>query len=119
MRQQVLFHDLRHTSASLLLQNGESPVYVKDQMGHSSIQITVDQYGHLIPGGNKQAVDRLDSVVEEGLVGSKSATSLQPAPMLPGLVSSDRLQSPAVTRKGAGVDDGFRTRDLRIHNPAL
>jgi integrase len=56
----VRFHDLRHTFASLLLQNGESPVYVKEQMGHSSIQVTVDLYGHLIPGGNKQAVDRLD-----------------------------------------------------------
>jgi integrase len=56
----IRFHDLRHTFASLLLQQGESPVYVKEQMGHSSIQITVDLYGHLIPGGNKQAVDRLD-----------------------------------------------------------
>src|SRR5262249_47471303 len=38
----VRFHDLRHTFASLLLQNGESLTYVKDQMGHSSIQITLD-----------------------------------------------------------------------------
>jgi integrase len=60
----VRFHDLRHTFASLLLQNGESIVYVKEQMGHSSIQITVDLYGHLIPGGNKQAVDRLDTPVD-------------------------------------------------------
>jgi integrase len=40
-------HDLRHTYASLLLQNGESVTgesvtYVKEQMGHHSIQITVD-----------------------------------------------------------------------------
>jgi integrase len=55
----VRFHDLRHTFASLLLSNGESPTYVKEQMGHSSIQVTVDIYGHLIPGGNRQAVDRL------------------------------------------------------------
>ncbi len=57
----VRFHVLRHTFASRLLQNGESPVYVKDQMGHSSIQVTVDIYGHLIPGTNKEAVDRLDA----------------------------------------------------------
>jgi integrase len=56
----VRFHDLRHTFASLLLSNGESPTYVKEQMGHSSIQVTVDIYGHLIPGGNRQAVDKLD-----------------------------------------------------------
>jgi integrase len=56
----IRIHDLRHTFASLLLQNGESIVYVKDQLGHHSIQITVDIYGHLVPGANRQAVDRLD-----------------------------------------------------------
>jgi integrase len=59
----VRFHELRHTFASLLFQQGESPVYVKEQMGHSSIQVTVDIYGHLIPGGNRQAVDKLDTPV--------------------------------------------------------
>ena len=74
----IRFHDLRHTFASLLLQQGESPVYVKEQMGHSSIQITVDLYGHLIPGGNKQAVDRLDSTVDNGASEAESATQPQP-----------------------------------------
>jgi integrase len=59
----VRFHDLRHTFASLLLQNGVSMTYVKEQMGHSSIQITVDIYGHLVPGGNRAAVDQLDAEV--------------------------------------------------------
>lgn len=56
----VRFHDLRHTFASLLLQQCESLTYIKDQLGHSSIQMTVDVYGHLIPGHNRQAVDKLD-----------------------------------------------------------
>ena len=56
----VRFHDLRHSFASMLLQNGEPLTYVKEQMGHSSIKVTVDIYGHLVPGGNRQAVDRLD-----------------------------------------------------------
>ena len=43
----------------------KAPCIVKEQMGHSSIQVTVDLYGHLIPGGNKQAVDRLDTQVLE------------------------------------------------------
>jgi integrase len=46
------FHDLRHAFGSLLIQDDASLAYVKDQMGHSSIQITVDTYGHLIPGAN-------------------------------------------------------------------
>ncbi len=61
----IRFHDLRHTFASLLLQQGESLVYVKDQLGHSSIRITVDTYGHLVPGSNRQAVDRLDDDIED------------------------------------------------------
>ncbi len=53
-------HSLRHTYASLLLAQGESLVYVKAQLGHRSIQTTVDVYGHLVAGGNRAAVDRLD-----------------------------------------------------------
>ena len=53
-------HCLRHTYASLLLQQGESPEYVKRQLGHASIELTVDTYGKWLPRGNKAAVDRLD-----------------------------------------------------------
>ncbi|MCH8147987.1 MAG: site-specific integrase [Planctomycetes bacterium] len=56
------FHDIRHTFASLLLSQGESLHYVKEQMGHASIQTTVDVYGHLVPGSNRNAVNRLDDV---------------------------------------------------------
>jgi integrase len=44
----------------MLIHEGESLAYVKEQLGHSSITITVDTYGRLIPGTNKAAVDRLD-----------------------------------------------------------
>jgi integrase len=54
------FHDIRHTFASLLLAQGESLAYVRDQLGHASIQTTVDIYAHLIPGANRNAVNRLD-----------------------------------------------------------
>lgn len=40
---------------------GASIVYVKEQMGHSSIQVTVDTYGHLVPGADVSYVDRLDA----------------------------------------------------------
>jgi integrase len=56
----IRFHDLRHTFGSLLIQARASLAYVRDQMGHSSIQITVDVYGHLIPGANICFVDQLD-----------------------------------------------------------
>ena len=63
----TLFHDLRHTFASLLIQRGESLAYVKDQLGHHSIQVTVDLYGHLVPGANRGAVDRLASATGSNL----------------------------------------------------
>jgi integrase len=44
------FHDLRHFFASQLIANGETAAYVRDQMGHSSIKVTFDTYGHLFPG---------------------------------------------------------------------
>jgi integrase len=53
-------HMLRHTFASMLIQAGECLAYVKEQLGHSSITITVDTYARLIPAANKAAVDRLD-----------------------------------------------------------
>lgn len=49
-------------------------MYVKEQLGHSSIQITVDCYGHLIPGGNKQAVDRLNTPSTRSAFEAESAT---------------------------------------------
>lgn len=58
----IRFHDLRHTYATLLLMQGESPAYVRDQLGHSSIKMTVDIYGHWIPGTNRQAVNRLPGI---------------------------------------------------------
>lgn len=70
----IRLHDLRHTFASLLIQNGESLAYVKEQLGHHSIQITVDTYGHLVPGGNRQAVDKLDGL-ENATIRNPDATN--------------------------------------------
>jgi len=57
-------HCLRHTYASLMLQQGESLKYVQKQLGHGSIELTADTYGDWLPMGNKAAVDRLDSGTE-------------------------------------------------------
>src|ERR1700751_634142 len=51
----------RRQVVRFVIQDGASLAYVRDQMGHSSIQITVDTYGHLIPGANIAWVDRLDA----------------------------------------------------------
>ena len=62
----VTWHSLRHSfAAHLLIQNQASLTYVKEQMGRSSIQVTVDIYGHLVPGGNIKWIDRLGSPVSK------------------------------------------------------
>ena len=58
------FHDLRHFFASQLIANGETAAYVRDQMGHSSIHVTFDTYGHLFPGRGKEASDRYEKSME-------------------------------------------------------
>ncbi len=65
--------------ASLLLQQGESPVYVQRQLGHASIKLTVDTYGRWLAMGNKAAVDRLDGasgskVVANAVAGARYRT---------------------------------------------
>jgi integrase len=47
-------HDLRHTYATLLLMDHHSPAYVQKQLGHHSISMTVDNYGHWLPGEGKK-----------------------------------------------------------------
>jgi integrase len=54
-------HDLRHAFATLHLEGGASPVWVKEQLGHSSIQVTVDFYKHWIPRTNRDGINRLDT----------------------------------------------------------
>ena len=43
------FHDLRHTSVALAIAAGAHPQAIQSRMGHSSINVTVDRYGHLFP----------------------------------------------------------------------
>jgi integrase len=53
-------HDLRHTAAALMISVNESPETVKRQLGHSSIKVTFDVYGHLFPSSMENLADGLD-----------------------------------------------------------
>ncbi len=56
----IRIHDLRHTYATIRLLRGHNIGDISYQMGHSSIKITYDTYGHWIPGKFKSEVDELD-----------------------------------------------------------
>jgi integrase len=53
-------HTLRHTYASMLIEAGEPLTYVQQQLGHYSPAFTLKVYGHLLPRGDRRAVDALD-----------------------------------------------------------
>ncbi len=59
----IRIHDLRHTFASILIAAGHNPKYIQNQMGHSSIKITMDLYGHLMPEVHKDAAKKSEDFV--------------------------------------------------------
>jgi len=63
---QIRFHDLRHTFVSLLIEQGAHPKYIQEQAGHSSIQVTMDTYGHLYPSRDSGWTDKLDGGPMDG-----------------------------------------------------
>jgi len=60
----VRFHDLRHAHATLLLQQGAHVKVISERLGHAGIGITMDTYGHLLPGIQAQAAARLDTLFD-------------------------------------------------------
>ena len=74
----VRFHDLRHTFASLLIQQEANPKYIQQQLGHGSINITLDVYSHLFHGDHRHHVHRLDDDPKTAPVSSETATQPQP-----------------------------------------
>jgi len=60
-------HDLRHTAASLMLAAEPDVFVAMKQLGHSSIKVTVDVYGHLLPGRAAEAADKLDVLIADGM----------------------------------------------------
>jgi integrase len=56
----ITLHEARHTFASLMIAAGVNAKALSTYMGHSSITITFDRYGHLIPGNEGEAAELLD-----------------------------------------------------------
>ncbi|OPY83445.1 MAG: putative prophage phiRv2 integrase [Syntrophus sp. PtaU1.Bin005] len=62
----IRFHDLRHTTASLLLDQGENIKYISSQLGHANPTTTLNIYAHLMKTENQAAVCRLENTIFEG-----------------------------------------------------
>lgn len=59
----IRLHDLRHTSATLALQSGVHPKVVQERLGHSSINLTLDIYSHVIPALQAEAAEKIASLI--------------------------------------------------------
>ncbi len=59
----IRFHDLRHTYASLLIEQGENIKYIQSQLGHSSPTVTLNVYAHLMKPTNQEAASKLENKI--------------------------------------------------------
>ncbi len=62
----IRVHDLRHTSASLLLLQGVNPKVVCERLGHSDVSTTLRLYSHVLPSLQAEAAQRMDDLLGEG-----------------------------------------------------
>jgi len=67
----IRFHDLRHTYTALMIAQGANIKFIQSQLGHASIQTTLDRYGHLLPEVQRGVGERLDAAVFGTDLGSK------------------------------------------------
>lgn len=58
----IRVHDLRHSHASLLIEQGFSPIAIRDRLGHEDIQTTLNTYGHLYPNKQEEIASRLEEL---------------------------------------------------------
>jgi integrase len=68
------WHDLRHTAASLAIAAGAHPKLIQQQLGHSSITVTLDRYGHCFPSMATALADALDAAFAAEPVASNVTT---------------------------------------------
>lgn len=60
----IRFHDMRHTHATLLLQDGHNAKVVSERLGHSSVNTLLNTYAHVLPSMEQEVADRLDQMFD-------------------------------------------------------
>lgn len=63
----IHFHGFRHTHASDLIAAGVHPKVISERLGHASISITLDKYGHLFPGSQDEAAAKIDAIIRAAM----------------------------------------------------
>ena len=86
-------------------------------MGHSSIRVTLDLYGHLFPDANRGVLASLDELTTGRLTARRNETPSTPHGKRPGQLALN--EKVPVSRGFESGSDGTRTRDLRRDRPAF
>jgi integrase len=63
----LVFHEVRHTAASLSIAAGAHPLTINGRLGHSSITVTMNRYVHLLSAQDEALAEALDAGLREGL----------------------------------------------------
>ncbi|WP_240489212.1 site-specific integrase [Cohnella thermotolerans] len=61
----IRFHDLRHTSATLLINQGVHAKVISSRLGHANITTTMNIYGHVLQSADKSAADKMNSLFKK------------------------------------------------------
>jgi len=70
----IRFHDLRHSTATILLAQGVSPKYISDLLGHSQVSFTMQTYAHVLPEVQKAVATKMDEILGPIPVATNLAT---------------------------------------------
>jgi integrase len=71
--ERITLHEARHTYASLMIAAGVNAKSLQTYMGHSSVTVTYDRYGHLMPGNEEEAAALLDAYLELANTNARAA----------------------------------------------
>jgi integrase len=119
-------HDMRHTAASVAIAAHVDIVLLQQMLGHKSAAMTLDRYGHLMPGQSSAMVDRIDALIADSQVGRNAASPRSVAREERGNnaqqhSSSENEKAPgsASSRGFDGGDDGNRTHDPLLAKQVL
>lgn len=77
LTERLRLHQARHTYASMMIASQVNPKALCELMGHSSIKITFDTYGHLMPGAKAEAAALLDETIAQGEQAAREADTVQ------------------------------------------
>jgi integrase len=92
----ITLHECRHTFASLMIAAGVNAKALSTYMGHANISITLDRYGHLMPGNEDEAATMLDAYLARSCGPAAGQSS-------PNLTVSNRTQPQSISHGSADL----------------